>query len=268
MNGQLIGRVLVTQNQPAQAVPAQPGQPQSPQQPGQVVTFPIPVANGQPNFGVQSLAQNILTNFPQQATLQQQGGAAPQSGQFLQISQPSSSSPGQLQFSQQPQRTSSPFRLSSTGPSSSQIIYNSINNSPANVRFIDDSSFVRLKRQSGRQNGQRQLRKRGLILQKDGSIVDDTLVNLPNFFDGLTQFGLESFKEDQIEHTKEGDELEEEIREHDREPAEGEVQAVMSLCSKCQVEPFKGALVMGWRDIKTTSQYALKALSTGSCGEF
>lgn len=259
MNGQLIGRVLVTQNQPGGGAPSQPGQQQQ-QQPGQVVTFPMQVINGQPNFGAQFLAQRIVSNFPQQPQLQQSQPQQQQPGQqFIEISQAGPSPAPQ----QQPQRSSSPFRLHGGG-SSAPLIYNSIGNNPANVRFIDDSSFLRRKRQSNA----RQLKKRGLILQKDGSIIDDTLVNLPNFFDGLTQFGLQSFKEDQIEHTKDGDELEEEIREHDREPAEGEVQAVMGLCSKCQVEPFKGALVMGWRDLKTTSQYALKALSTGSCGEF
>lgn len=111
----------------------------------------------------------------------------------------------------------------------------------------------------------KKLDKRGLVMLKDGSIVDDSLLSVPGLFDGLTQFGVPEFKQDAV--MKQND-LEDEIKEHDREPAEGEVQAVMSLCSKCQVEPFQGAILLSWRDLQTSTKGVLKALSTGSCGDF
>lgn len=271
MNGQLSPRGLFNPAGP-QNPPAGQQQPQGPQS-----ALPVQLAMAQPDFNSRFIQQQLLLSFPQNQQVQQQQQQLSQQNlqqaqQFIQSNrQPQQQGPSPIQqltsFQQIQQNSQQSPSFSFGGSSSGQagpVIYNSVGNNPANVRFIDDSSFLRRKRQSQ----DKKLSKRGLVLQKDGSIIDDTLVTLPNFFDGLTQFGIQSFKVDQIEHTKDSDELEEEIREHDREPAEGEVQAVMSLCSKCQVEPFKGALVMGWRDIKTTSQYALKALSTGSCGEF
>lgn len=119
------------------------------------------------------------------------------------------------------------------------------------------------KRETARTD--KKLNKRGLVMLKDGSIVDDSLLSVPGLFEGLTQFGVPEFKQDAV--MKQND-LEDEIKEHDREPAEGEVQAVMSLCSKCQVEPFQGAILLSWRELQTSTKGVLKALSTGSCGDF
>lgn len=135
--------------------------------------------------------------------------------------------------------------------------------SSSNVRFEDaHTSFSFRRKREGKK-----LDKRGLVMLNDGSIVDDTLLNVPNLFDGLTQFGAQDFKQE-VSGGNGSNDLEEEIREHDREPAEDEVQAVMSLCSKCAIEPFQGAVVLAWRELQTITQHTLKALSTGLCGDF
>lgn len=110
----------------------------------------------------------------------------------------------------------------------------------------------------------KKIKKRGLVQLKDGSIIDDGLLGSEYVFEGLAQFGAPAFKQ----HLTKMMDIEDEIKEHDREPAEGEVQAVMAICSICDEEPFKGAAVMQWKNTRVTTDHALKAKSTGGCGNF
>lgn len=166
-------------------------------------------------------------------------------------------------------------------------------NSPANVQFIDDvpsQSFgshvlfkrnekpapatattarkvVKVKRIVRAPNGKKVNKKRALIALSDGSIIDDKNIadTTALAYDGLAQFGAGDFQDSL---TKQGDAIEDEIRAHDREAAEDEVRAVLSLCSACQVEPFIGAVAFAWKDAKIVSENALKGHSVGGCGAF
>lgn len=109
--------------------------------------------------------------------------------------------------------------------------------------------------------------KRALVSLTDGTVIDDREIAGNAFdFDGLTQFGAVAFQE-ALTRPKHAD-IEDEIREHDREPAEGEVQAVMNLCSSCEVEPFQGAILLAWKDAKITVEGGLRGHSLGGCGQF
>lgn len=128
----------------------------------------------------------------------------------------------------------------------------------------DDSSTDKkvIKREA---NDEKKINKRGLVVLTDGSIIDDSLLDSEPFeFDGLAQFGAPAFKA----HLTKMMNIEDEIKEHDREPAEGEVNAVMALCSTCDTEPFEGALIMGWKNSRGRTIHALKAKTTGGCGQF
>lgn len=108
-------------------------------------------------------------------------------------------------------------------------------------------------------------KKRALVALTDGSIVDDKdLVSNSFLFDGLSQFGAVDFQENLSKHAS----IEDEIREHDREPAEDEVRAVLELCSACEIEPFQGAIVLAWKDAKIQTEHALRGHSLGGCGQF
>ncbi|XP_059622532.1 uncharacterized protein LOC132265775 [Phlebotomus argentipes] len=136
--------------------------------------------------------------------------------------------------------------------------------SPANVQFIDDASSSRFlfKRDSQAQeeDEDKRVQKRGLIMLPGGAIIDDSLLGRDtDILEGLTQFGEQSFKDSGIE---------DEIREHDREPAEGEVRAVMNLCTACDHEPFLGAIVLAWKDLHVSMNHALRAKSSNVCGQF
>lgn len=144
----------------------------------------------------------------------------------------------------------------------------------ANVQFIDETeTHIQFKRHSeGTPNRKRKaasdkkLRKRGLVLLDDGSVVDDGLESSEayNKFNSLADFGGQQFKHDlNLKMT-----LEEEISTHDREPAEEEVKAVMAICSSCNPEPFQGAIVFAWKDVKEHMNNTLKGLSVGTCGNF
>lgn len=159
-------------------------------------------------------------------------------------------------------------------------------NNPANVQYIEDSPqtfgshvlFKRNEQNIGRKvvkkrrivraaNTEKNNKKRALIALSDGSIIDDK--SIPDqtqafVYDGLAQFGAGDFQENLM---KQGD-IEDEIKMHDREAAEDEVKAVLSLCSSCQVEPFIGAVAFTWKDAKITPDNALKGQSVGSCGAF
>lgn len=149
----------------------------------------------------------------------------------------------------------------------------------ANVQFIDETeTHIQFKRHSPdatptssrRRKADRasakNLRKRGLVLLDDGSVVEDGLEpsEAYNKFNSLADFGGEQFKHDlNLKMT-----LEEEISTHDREPAEEEVKAVMAICSTCDPEPFQGAIVFAWKDVNEHMNNTLKGLSVGTCGNF
>lgn len=229
-NGQIAQRV------PLNVVGSQPGAAPPPQ-----ATITSQFANGQLNVGTRLIQQQLV------------GTASPVAQQTL---------APQIQFA-----TQSPQFDSNQSPFDAFLLAQQQGggSSGGAIRFEDDSAFGQ---RSKREDGQSRKNKRGLVMLKDGSIVDDTLVSIPNLFDGLTQFGAQEFKDEAAGNQQTQNDLEDEIREHDREPAEGEVQAVMSLCSKCQIEPFQGAVVLAWRELQTITQHALKAMSTGHCGDF
>lgn len=148
---------------------------------------------------------------------------------------------------------------------------------PSNVQYIDGSEdenvHILFKRNENNKKKTRRVTKRevkknakrALVQLTDGSLIDDRdLAENPHIFDGLAQFGAVKFQEGL---TKQGD-IEDEIKQHDREPAEGEVEAVLSLCSSCEVEPFQGAIILAWKDVNIKIEDALKGRSLGGCGNF
>lgn len=161
-------------------------------------------------------------------------------------------------------------------------------NNPANVQFIDTptqtfGSHVLFKRNENAPRKTLKVRrivrraptankitkKRALIALSDGSFVDDKNIadDTAFVYDGLAQFGAGDFQGTLTKQAGGGD-IEDEIREHDREAAEGEVMAVLSLCSSCQVEPFVGAAALTWKDAKIQPEHALRGRSVGTCGTF
>lgn len=158
-------------------------------------------------------------------------------------------------------------------------------NNPANVQFIDDAnpqsyeSHVLFKRNENTprkmvkvrriikraSNPEKINKKRALIALSDGSIVDDkNLADGGFIYDGLAQYAANDFQDN---FARPGD-IEDEIKEHDREAAEDEVKAVLSLCSSCQAEPFIGAVALAWKTAKIQPENTLKGRSVGSCGAF
>lgn len=160
-------------------------------------------------------------------------------------------------------------------------------NNPANVQYIDGPSdtqsfggHVLFKRNENAPRKTIKVRriikrapdspkinkKRALIALSDGSFVDDkNIADDTSFvYDGLAQFGANDFQE----NLNKQEDIEDEIRAHDREAAEDEVNAVLSLCSSCEVEPFVGAVALAWKDTKIQAERALKGHSVGSCGAF
>ena len=164
-------------------------------------------------------------------------------------------------------------------------------NNPANVQFIDEPQqtfgnrvlfkrnenaaagtgssrkMVKVKRIARTSNGKKNNKKRALIALSDGSIIDDKNIATDNAayeYDGLSQFGAVDYQENLTKQ----DNIEDEIKEHDREPAEEEVNAVLSLCSACQVEPFIGAVAFAWKGAKIIPEKVLKGQSVGGCGAF
>lgn len=204
---------------------------------------PLPTLNtnfvrGQFHTGSRNLQQQLLNGNIAQQLQRDQHVTAPQ---FL-----SSNSP---QFRvQKPQ----PF------PSS----YSSDFGSNLDVQIIDEASLpdLRFKRQSTSERKTNE--KRELVTLTDGTIVDDKFFDT-DWYDGLAQFGDKGLKQSL---TKRGN-LEDEIKEHDREPAEGEVEAVRSYCNHCLVEPFQSALVLAWKNA-VGGHNALKAKASTVCGNF
>lgn len=149
--------------------------------------------------------------------------------------------------------------------------YTGFGSSPANVQIIDDtfsapqSSRNLFKRdQTKIQIQNKKVNKRELVMLTDGSVVDDKFFDT-NWYDGIAQFGSKDLKN---KLSIKRDNLEDEIKEHDREPAEGEVMAVMNYCSKCLVEPFQTALVLGWKEVTVSVNHGLRGQTATVCGEF
>jgi hypothetical protein len=145
--------------------------------------------------------------------------------------------------------------------------YGGFGTNPANVQIIDDtisSSPNRNLFKRDQENAEKKVAKRDLVMLSDGSVIDDKFFD-SKWYDGIAQFGNNEFKK---ALSIKRDNLEDEIREHDREPAEGEVTAVMSYCSKCLVEPFQTALVLGWKEVAVTSNHALRGKTSTVCGDF
>lgn len=245
----------------------------------------------QPQFFGGPQTQFVSGQFSRTAQLVQQQFTVPPP---TLSSSPAPTSP--VLFPQEPPQP--PTIPESIGPAIPQSISSSsfVNlNNPANVQFIDDpsgtpsySTHVLFKRN---ENGPRKTikvrkiikrtpttvaaasaidkkinKKRALIALSDGSFVDDKNIadDTAYVYDGLAQFGAGDFQENL---TKQGD-IEDEIRAHDREAAEEEVNAVLSLCSSCQIEPFIGAVALTWKEAKIQPEHALKGRSVGSCGAF
>ncbi|XP_037809536.1 uncharacterized protein LOC119602218 [Lucilia sericata] len=156
-----------------------------------------------------------------------------------------------------------------------QPVYDPAN--PSNVQFVDETEtrilFKRhavssgTKPDSANKDEDKTLKKRGLVFLEDGSIVNDPLVGngAGEFkYDGLAEFGGQQFKHDLSGKSN----IEDEIMEHDREPAEEEVKAVMSYCDACEVEPFQGAIVFAWKEAHEKLDNVLKGYSVGGCGQF
>lgn len=61
--------------------------------------------------------------------------------------------------------------------------------------------------------------------------------------------------------------VEDEVKDHDREPAEGEVEAVRTFCNLCLIEPFQSALVIPWK-AAIAEKDVLKAKASTTCGDF
>lgn len=154
--------------------------------------------------------------------------------------------------------------------------YANIGGDPTNVQYLDesydDNSHVLFKRNdknekllAKRETADKKLEKRALVTLTDGSVIDDSVIaSNPYDFEGLAQFGAPAFQEQLNRHM----DIEDEIKQHDREPAEGEVQAVYQLCSSCETEPFQGAIIFAWKDVKAETKNALRAQSLGGCANF
>lgn len=107
--------------------------------------------------------------------------------------------------------------------------------------------------------------KRALVQLTDGSVFDDAALDHSAYdFDGLAQYGAPAFQAQLTKHM----DIEDEIRQHDREPAEGEVAAVLDMCSVCAPEPFQGAIIFAWKDVKGVTKGALRGKTLGGCAHF
>lgn len=210
---------------------------------------------GQYNIGARNLQHQLINNnavhhYQSHSQFGPKPTPLPQ-----QINFPSSPSSSSIQF---PQNDGLTYTSSYTG----------FGSHPANVEIIDESQLptIRFKREVKSNDKtvdvepkEQEKKKRDLITLTQ---VDDQFFDT-EWYDGLAQFGGSDFKQ----HLKEHDNIEDEIREHDREPAEGEVEAVRSYCNSCLIEPFESALVIPWKSAQPTSK-VLRAKASKVCGDF
>lgn len=192
---------------------------------------------GQFHGGTRNLQEQLINGNIQQRV---------QSQQFQQNFEPTI-------FPSAPSTLRSPVSRERVPFSSTYIGFGS---NPANVQIIDESNLPNLRFKRRTSN------KRELVKLTDGSIVDDSLFD-SDWYDGLAQFGNTELKQTLSKREN----YEDEIKEHDKEPAEGEVVAVGSYCSYCLVEPFQSALVLSWKEAQAGPK-TLKAKASTSCGNF
>lgn len=237
---------------------------------------PQPIQNINTNFirgqfhaGARNLQTQLLTgNYLQH--LQSQG----QFGSSQQATVPSFSSSGvdptsssivTFPQNQSPQQQQQQQPLSD-GAFSFQSTFTGFTSQPANIEIINEADLpnLRFKRQNKEASAtdDEKKSKRDLVELNDGTFIDDKFFDT-NWYDGLAQFGGNEVKNSLTKH----DNLEDEIREHDREPAEGEVEAVRMYCNSCLVEPFDSALVLHWKSA-STSAGVLRARASKVCGDF
>lgn len=151
--------------------------------------------------------------------------------------------------------------FASAGPASTAFFpASNIPSQPAGSIFGGHSIFKRSD------DSTKDKKKRELVQLSNGQTIDDSLLGNADEIEGLAYFGGNEFK--QFLHKQSGDATEDEIKEYDREPAEGEVMAIMNLCSFCDHEPFLGALILSWKNVRITMHHALQAKSQGTCGQF
>lgn len=163
------------------------------------------------------------------------------------------------------QQTARPQTFPSTSnadQSSFLSSFPSFGSNPANVQIIDEASLPDLRFKRKAEKAGKTVEKRDLVTLTDGSIVDDKFFD-NDWYDGLAQFGSKGLKQSL---TKRGN-LEDEIKEHDKEPAEGEVEAAGEYCNFCMIEPFQSALVLGWKSA-VAGPNILKAKASTVCGDF
>lgn len=243
---------------------AQVQQPAAQPQPQPLPNINTNFVRGQFNAGARNLQTQLLTgNYLQQ--IQSQGQSAPTAGpsnavRFPQTQQ-SSNFPQTQQtsnFAPQPSNDGA-FSFSSTFTD-----FGSSSN-PASLEIINESDLpnLRFKRQNKKLESEEDKKsKRGLVELTDGSIIDDQFFDT-KWYDGLAQFGDNELKSSLTKY----DSLEDEIKEHDREPAEGEVEAVRSFCNSCLIEPFESALALQWKSA-SSSAGVLRAKASKVCGDF
>lgn len=252
-NGQFPSRVRVNLANIPQAAPQQP-----------LPNINTNFIRGQFHAGARNLQTQLLTgNYLQQLQSQGQFGSSQQPTVTSFTSSavdPTSSSIITFPQNQPQQQTSS-----NDGAYSFSSTFTGFTSQPANIEIIDEADLpnLRFKRQNGKAaTDEEKKSKRGLVELTDGTIVDDKFFDT-NWYDGLAQFGGNEVKNSLTKH----DNLEDEIREHDREPAEGEVEAVSKYCNSCLIEPFDSALVLLWKSA-STSAGVLRARASKVCGDF
>lgn len=176
------------------------------------------------------------------------------------VSSPAAAGPAPSIF-KFPQEPPSPSTYSGSAPPTS---YSSISDpNGSNEASVEHVLFKRAAAASP--SSSKKHEKRALVQLTDGSVIDDSVIAANPFdFDGLAQFGAPAFQQELNKHM----DIEDEIKQHDREPAEGEVQAVLQLCSACDAEPFKGAIIFAWKEARVQTKNTLKGKSIGRCGEF
>lgn len=252
-NGQFPTRVKINFAGNNQQPPVVGGLPQPPQPPQTINTnFNV----GQFHVGSRHLQQQLI------------GGGGNVFGSRL-PSQPISFPSSPVDSSPSIPKSSSSLNFiqsSEFSPSNYQSISSShsgFGSNPANVQFIDDSypKSYRVRRSN---LDSLKKTKRDLVTLPNGSIVDDKSFD-SDWYDGLASFGDDFLK--QSLSTSKHSNLEEEIKEHDKEPAELEVEASQSYCNFCLIEPFQSALVLSWKEA-TKTHGVLEAKASTMCGEF
>lgn len=139
--------------------------------------------------------------------------------------------------------------------------FSGFENSPSTVEFFGNShlSNLRFRRDATKSKISQ---KRQVASLTDGAILDDSFFDT-TWFDGLAQFGDKGLKQSLTKRHS----IEDEVTEHDKEPAEGEVKAVRSFCNHCLIEPFQSALVLAWKNASPGPK-VLKAKASTTCGDF